>query len=201
MDDVEIDVFHAEATEAFLERRDGIASTGKELGRDEDLVSRHSALANPLTHALLVAVGLRGVDVAIAKLERPTNRVDGFAAVLDLPDTQAEQRHHVAVGELKGRVDPHVSIYTSPRMLGRAMARYPAGPRRSESLRTHVRSTRIIGAVSVLVLTGAVVSDFTDDGFWSRHALFAGILASLIVVAVSAAVVNEVLERRQRERW
>ena len=34
-----------------------------------------------------------------------------------------------------------------------------------------------------------------------RHTLFTGLVASLIVVAVTAAVVNEVLERRQRERW
>jgi hypothetical protein len=64
-----------------------------------------------------------------------------------------------------------------------------------------VRSSRIIGAVSVLVLAGAIAWDLIDDGFWSRHALFAGLVASLIVVAVTAAVVNEVLERRQRERW
>jgi len=64
-----------------------------------------------------------------------------------------------------------------------------------------VRTTRIIGAVSVLVLAGAVAWDLVDDGFWSRHALFAGLVASLIVVAVTAAVLNEVLERRQRERW
>jgi hypothetical protein len=64
-----------------------------------------------------------------------------------------------------------------------------------------VRSTRIVGGLSVLVLSGAVVWDLTNDGFWSRHALFTGIVASLIVVAVTAAVLNEVLERRQRERW
>jgi hypothetical protein len=64
-----------------------------------------------------------------------------------------------------------------------------------------VRSTRIIGGISVLVLFGAVAWDLADDGFWSRHALFTGLIASLIVVAVTAAVLNEVLERRQRERW
>jgi hypothetical protein len=64
-----------------------------------------------------------------------------------------------------------------------------------------VRSTRIIGGLSVLVLAGAVVWDVVNDGFWSRHALFTGLVASLIVVAVTAAVLNEVLERRQRERW
>jgi len=81
------------------------------------------------------------------------------------------------------------------------MARRTIGPRRSDSPRTYVRSTRIIGGLSVLVLAGAVVWDFVNDGFWSRHALFTSLVASLIVVAVTVAVLNEVLERRQRQRW
>jgi hypothetical protein len=81
------------------------------------------------------------------------------------------------------------------------MARHTAGPRRTDSLRAFARATRIVGGVSVLVLCGAIVWDLADDGFWSRHALFTGLVASLIVVAVTAAVVNELLERRERERW
>ncbi len=81
------------------------------------------------------------------------------------------------------------------------MARHTVGPRRSDSPRTYVRATRIIGGLSVLVLAGAISWDLADDGFWSRHALFTSLVASLIVVAVTAAVLNEVLERRQRERW
>jgi hypothetical protein len=65
----------------------------------------------------------------------------------------------------------------------------------------HVRATRIIGVLSLLVLAGAIVWDLVDDEFWVRHTLFTGIVASLIVVAVTVAVLNEVLERRQRERW
>jgi hypothetical protein len=64
-----------------------------------------------------------------------------------------------------------------------------------------VRSTRIIGALSVLVLFGAFAWDLADDEFWVRHTLFTGLVASLIVVAVTVAVLNEVLERRQRQRW
>ena len=64
-----------------------------------------------------------------------------------------------------------------------------------------MRATRIIGGLSVLVLFGAIAWDLANDGFWSRHALFTSLVASLIVVAVTAAVLNEVLERRQRERW
>ena len=81
------------------------------------------------------------------------------------------------------------------------MARYAVGPRRTDSLRGYVRATRIIGGLSVLVLFGAIAWDLANDRFWSRHALFASLVASLIVVAVTAAVLNEVLERRQRERW
>ena len=64
-----------------------------------------------------------------------------------------------------------------------------------------MRATRIIGSLSLLVLFGAIAWDLANDGFWSRHTLFASVVASLIVVAVTAAVLNEVLERRQRERW
>jgi hypothetical protein len=81
------------------------------------------------------------------------------------------------------------------------MARRTVGPRRSDSARTHLGPTRIIGGLSVLVLAGAVVWDLVDDEFWLRHTLFTALVASFIVVAVTAAVLNELLERRQRERW
>jgi hypothetical protein len=81
------------------------------------------------------------------------------------------------------------------------MARHTVGPRRTASPRTYVRGTRIVGGLSLLVLFGAIAWDLANDGFWSRHALFTSLVASAIVVAVTAAVLNEVLERRQRERW
>jgi hypothetical protein len=81
------------------------------------------------------------------------------------------------------------------------MARHSVGPRRDDSLHAYVLAARIIGGVSLLVLAAAIAWDLANDGFWSRHALFTGLIASLIVVAVTAAVLNEVLERRQRERW
>jgi hypothetical protein len=81
------------------------------------------------------------------------------------------------------------------------MAGRSVGPRRTESRWTYLRMTRIIAGLSVLVLSGAIAWDLADDGFWSRHALFTGLVASLIVVGVTVAVLNEVLERRQRERW
>jgi hypothetical protein len=81
------------------------------------------------------------------------------------------------------------------------MARQNVGPRRTDSLRTYVRATRIIGGLVVLALFGAIAWDLANDGFWSRHALFTSLVASLIVVALTAAVLDEVLERRQRQRW
>jgi hypothetical protein len=81
------------------------------------------------------------------------------------------------------------------------MAGHTVGPRRTGSLRAYVRGTRLIGGLSVLVLVVAIAWDLAKDGFWSRHTLFTSLIASLIVVAVTAAVLNEVLERRQRERW
>ena len=93
------------------------------------------------------------------------------------------------------------ALATLPQYARREMARRTVGPRRSDSPRMFIRSTRIIGGLSVLALFGAVAWDLANDGFWVRHTLFTGLVASLIVVAVTAAVLNEVLERRQRERW
>ena len=81
------------------------------------------------------------------------------------------------------------------------MAGHTVGPRRTDSRRRYMRATRIIGGLTLLLLCGAIVWDLADDGFWSRHALFTSLVASLVVVAVTAAVLNEVLERRQRQRW
>jgi hypothetical protein len=81
------------------------------------------------------------------------------------------------------------------------MARHTVGPRRTGSARRQLRATRVAGVVSVLVLAGAIVWDLADDAFWARHALFTSLIASFVVVAVTAAVLNELLERRQRERW
>jgi hypothetical protein len=58
-----------------------------------------------------------------------------------------------------------------------------------------------MGGLSVLALCGAIAWDLVDDDFWLRHTLFTALIASLIIVAVTAAVLNEVLEHRQRQRW
>jgi hypothetical protein len=81
------------------------------------------------------------------------------------------------------------------------MQRHRSGPRRSRSVESYLRQTRILAAVALAALIGGAVSDLTDASFWRRHALLAGLAASVIVVMLSVAVINEVIERRRRERW
>jgi hypothetical protein len=61
-----------------------------ELGRYEHVIARHAAFAQSLADALLVAVGLGGVDVPVAEFERPTDCVDALASFRHLPDAEAE---------------------------------------------------------------------------------------------------------------
>ena len=55
--------------------------------------------------------------------------------------------------------------------------------------------------LAVLAVVAGVISDFTTGGLWERHPLLAGLVSSVIVVVLSIAVINEVLERRRRQRW
>jgi hypothetical protein len=58
-----------------------------------------------------------------------------------------------------------------------------------------------MAVLAVLAFGGAIVSDDTNSSFWARHSLLAGLAASVIVVMLTVAVINEVLERRSRQRW
>jgi hypothetical protein len=66
---------------------------------------------------------------------------------------------------------------------------------------SYLTHTRIAAVVALLAFGFGVVSDVTAGGFWGRHALLAGLVSSVLVVMVSVAVINEVLERRRRRRW
>jgi len=81
------------------------------------------------------------------------------------------------------------------------MTRHDVGPRRSQSVNAYLRRTRVVALVAVLALAAAIVSDAFGGTFWVRHALLAGLASSVIVVMVSVAVINELLERRRRQRW
>src|SRR6202012_3826129 len=90
VNDVEVHVVDAEALEALLRLRRRIGARGIELGGDEHLVARDAAGAYPGPHAGLVAVGLRGVDVAVAALQRPPHRVLTGPPFGDLPYAQSD---------------------------------------------------------------------------------------------------------------
>src|ERR1700674_5893421 len=55
--------------------------------------------------------------------------------------------------------------------------------------------------LALLALVAGVVSDLEIGLFWADHTLLAGLVASVIVVMLSVAVINEILERRNRQRW
>ena len=82
-----------------------------------------------------------------------------------------------------------------------AMRHQSWGPRRARSVQSYLRQTRIVAILALAALAGGVLSDFTNESFWEHHALLTSLAASVVVVMFSVAVINELLERRQRERW
>jgi hypothetical protein len=66
---------------------------------------------------------------------------------------------------------------------------------------SHLRETRTLAALALLALAAGIVSDALGRHFWTRHPLLANLAASLIVVMLSVALVNEAVERRRRRRW
>jgi hypothetical protein len=59
----------------------------------------------------------------------------------------------------------------------------------------------LLAAVALLALAGGIGSDAEAGSFWVRHPLLASLTASVIVVMLSVAVINDALERTRRERW
>src|ERR1700676_752961 len=74
-------------------------------------------------------------------------------------------------------------------------------PRRSRSVEALLWRPLALAILALAVLVGAVVSDVLDGSFWVRHALLASLVGSVVVVMLTVAVVNEILERRRRRRW
>jgi hypothetical protein len=76
-----------------------------------------------------------------------------------------------------------------------------SGPRRSRSVESYLRQTRTGAVLALLALAGAIASEQFGERTWAHHPLLAGLVSSAIVVMLSAAIVNEVLEIRRRRRW
>lgn len=63
------------------------------------------------------------------------------------------------------------------------------------------RRLMLAAAIGLALLVAATVSDFVVGSFWERHTLLTSMLANVLVVAITLAVVNEFVERRDRRRW
>ncbi len=66
---------------------------------------------------------------------------------------------------------------------------------------TQERRLVLAASVGVALMLAAGASDFVVGSFWSHHSLLTSLLANVLVVAITLAVVNEFVERRDRRRW
>jgi hypothetical protein len=72
------------------------------------------------------------------------------------------------------------------------------------SARTERRGERraaVVGGAGVALIAAAIASDFVIGSFWAKHAMLTSVVASLLIVVISVAVINELIERRDRQRW
>jgi hypothetical protein len=63
------------------------------------------------------------------------------------------------------------------------------------------RRLLLAAAVGLGLILAAAGSDFVVGSFWERHGMLTSLLANLIVVGVTVAVVNQVVDGRDRRRW
>jgi hypothetical protein len=63
------------------------------------------------------------------------------------------------------------------------------------------RRLMLASVVGLALILAAAGSDFLVGSFWERHGMLTSLVANLIVVAVTVAVVNQVVEGRDRRRW
>jgi hypothetical protein len=63
------------------------------------------------------------------------------------------------------------------------------------------RRLNFAAALGVALILGAGASDFVLGSFWEHHSLVTSLLANVLVLAVTVIVVNQVVERRDRQRW
>jgi hypothetical protein len=60
---------------------------------------------------------------------------------------------------------------------------------------------RLAAGFAILALAAAISSDFVVATFWAHHPMVTAMLSSLLVVLVSVAVIDFILDRRAERRW
>jgi hypothetical protein len=63
------------------------------------------------------------------------------------------------------------------------------------------RRLLLAAGAGLVLLLAAGASDFVRGSFWERHALLSSLVASILVLAVTVIVINEVIDRRDQRRW
>lgn len=63
------------------------------------------------------------------------------------------------------------------------------------------RRLQLAAAIGLALILAAGASDFLLGTFWERHALLTSLVANLLIVGVTVAVVNQAVEGRDRRRW
>jgi hypothetical protein len=102
MQQIEIDVVETQPRQARVERS---ASRIESLvgipqfGRDEYLVTPESTRSDRFADLVLISIGLRGVDVAVAEAQSGGDRIVSALAASRLPDAKSDLRNSGAVPE------------------------------------------------------------------------------------------------------
>jgi hypothetical protein len=63
------------------------------------------------------------------------------------------------------------------------------------------RRLLLAATVGLALILAAGVSDLLVGSFWERHGMLTSLVANLLVVGVTVAVINQVVDRRDRRRW
>jgi hypothetical protein len=100
----QVDVVERHRRQGLLERRPLAADVlGRHLGRHEDAVAGDAAAVDRPAHVLLVAVSSGGVDMPVARVQRPADGVARRAAVQP-PGAEPDQ------GDLATSGQPRVHV-------------------------------------------------------------------------------------------
>jgi hypothetical protein len=119
VDDVEVHIVDSQATKTQLSFRDWVNTPRIELCREEDLVSRDSALFESTSDTLFISVRLCSVDVSVPEFERPAHRIDTLAPVGDLPYTKTQDGDAMAIGELPDVLSKRARFHVSTSLVTR----------------------------------------------------------------------------------